>query len=215
MTLIDVASTTRFGISQALGSCAHGCRLDPHGLVDAGARLEQALEASADLLVLNKFGKAEAEEGGGLRGAVVRAIELGVPVLTAVRQPYDAPWAEFHGGYAVALPPEIDAVLHWCEAAVAARRTKTVRGRAVNNREAVIGIVTASDRASAGVYRDESGPAIEAFLTEVLVTPWRSLRRIVPDGLEAVRDAFIALADRDGCCLILSTGGTRAGAGAT
>jgi molybdopterin adenylyltransferase len=78
----------------------------------------------------------------------------------------------------------------------------------MNPREAVIGIVTASDRASAGVYRDESGPAIEAFLTDVLTSPWRSLRRIVPDGLEAVRDAFIELADRDGCCLILSTGGT-------
>ena len=73
---------------------------------------------------------------------------------------------------------------------------------------ALIGIVTASDRASAGVYRDESGPAIEEFLRETLTTPWRALRRIVPDGLESVRDTFIELADRDGCCLILSTGGT-------
>jgi molybdopterin adenylyltransferase len=75
-------------------------------------------------------------------------------------------------------------------------------------REAVIGIVTASDRASAGIYRDESGPAIEAFLRETLTTPWRVLRRIIPDGVESVRDALIELADRDGCCLILSTGGT-------
>jgi molybdopterin adenylyltransferase len=75
-------------------------------------------------------------------------------------------------------------------------------------REAVIGIVTASDRASAGIYRDESGPAIEEFLRETLTTPWRMLRRIVPDGLESVRDAFIELADHDDCCLILSTGGT-------
>jgi molybdopterin adenylyltransferase len=75
-------------------------------------------------------------------------------------------------------------------------------------REAVIGIVTASDRASAGIYNDESGPAIEVFLRETLTTPWRMLRRIVPDGLESVRDVFIELADRDGCCLILSTGGT-------
>lgn len=74
--------------------------------------------------------------------------------------------------------------------------------------EAVIGIVTASDRASAGIYRDESGPAIEEFLRETLTTPWRALRRIIPDELETVRDAFIELADRDGCCLILSTGGT-------
>jgi molybdopterin adenylyltransferase len=73
---------------------------------------------------------------------------------------------------------------------------------------ALIGIVTASDRASAGIYRDESGPAIEEFLRETVTTPWRCLRRIVPDGIESVRDAFIELADHDGCGLIFSTGGT-------
>jgi molybdopterin adenylyltransferase len=73
---------------------------------------------------------------------------------------------------------------------------------------ALIGIVTASDRASAGVYRDESGPAIEAYLTETVTTPWRALRRIVPDGIDSVRDTFIDLADREGCSLIFSTGGT-------
>ena len=73
---------------------------------------------------------------------------------------------------------------------------------------ALIGIVTASDRASAGVYQDESGPAIEKFLRGAVTTPWRSLRRIVPDGIDSVRDTFIDLADREGCCLIFSTGGT-------
>jgi molybdopterin adenylyltransferase len=75
-------------------------------------------------------------------------------------------------------------------------------------RAARIGILTASDRASAGVYRDESGPAIEAFLREVVTTPWEALRRIVPDGREEVRDALVALADRDGCDLVFTTGGT-------
>jgi hypothetical protein len=128
MTLIDITSTEAFGISQALGACARGCRLDPHGLVEAGMRLEGAIGAGADLLVLNKFGKAEAEEGGGLRGAVARAMELDIPVLTAVRPPYDQSWAEFHGGYAAALPPQLDAVLAWCTAAVAARRGTPVPG---------------------------------------------------------------------------------------
>jgi hypothetical protein len=93
-------------------------------LVDAGARLEQALDANADLLVLNKFGKAETEEGRGLRGALVRAVELEVPVLTAVRPPYDIAWADFHGGCAAALPAEIDAIVDWCVAATAARRAE-------------------------------------------------------------------------------------------
>ena len=73
---------------------------------------------------------------------------------------------------------------------------------------ALIGVVTASDRASAGVYKDESGPAIEAWLAKALTTPFRILRRVVPDGLESVRDTLVDLADNEGCDLILTTGGT-------
>ena len=73
---------------------------------------------------------------------------------------------------------------------------------------AAIGIVTVSDRASAGTYRDTSGPAIEEFLHEVLVTPWRPVRRLVPDGIATVRDALVDLADREKCSLIFTTGGT-------
>jgi molybdopterin adenylyltransferase len=71
-----------------------------------------------------------------------------------------------------------------------------------------IGVVTASDRASAGVYQDESGPAIEAYLQRVLTTPFSILRRIIPDGFESVRDTLIDLADNERCDLILTTGGT-------
>lgn len=122
MTLTDIASTEQFGISQALGSLSEGCRLDPRGLVEAGSRIEGAIAIDADLLILNKFGKAEAEEGGGLRTVVARAVELGIPVLTAVRPPYEQSWTEFHGGFATALPPDADAVMAWCRAAVARRR---------------------------------------------------------------------------------------------
>lgn len=75
-------------------------------------------------------------------------------------------------------------------------------------RAAKIGVVTASDRASAGVYQDESGPAIIAYLTRILTTPFETLRRIIPDGFESVRDTLIELADQDHCDLILTTGGT-------
>ena len=71
-----------------------------------------------------------------------------------------------------------------------------------------IGVVTASDRASAGVYQDESGPAIEAYLRRVLTTPFFTLRRIIPDGFESVRDTLIDLADTEHCDLVLTTGGT-------
>ena len=71
-----------------------------------------------------------------------------------------------------------------------------------------IGILTVSDRASAGVYADESGPAIAEVMGEFLTSPWEAVVRIVPDGVERVRDAIVALVDGDGCDLVLTTGGT-------
>ncbi len=73
---------------------------------------------------------------------------------------------------------------------------------------AIVGIVTISDRASAGTYNDVSGPAIEQFLREVLTTPWRPVRRLIPDGIDSVRDTLIDLTDREQCDLVFTTGGT-------
>lgn len=78
-------------------------------------------------------------------------------------------------------------------------------------RAARIGVVTASDRASAGIYQDESGPAIVGYLNRILTTPFEVLRRVVPDGFESVRDTLIDLADKERCDLILTTGGTGPG----
>ena len=74
--------------------------------------------------------------------------------------------------------------------------------------EVRIGILTVSDRASAGTYPDLSGPAIRAALEEMLVSSWESVARIVPDGAESVRDAIVDLVDRQNCALVLTTGGT-------
>ena len=71
-----------------------------------------------------------------------------------------------------------------------------------------IGIVTVSDRASAGIYADESGPAIAAYLKELLVSPWEPVVRVVPDGVASVSATLIDLADREDCDLIFTTGGT-------
>jgi hypothetical protein len=117
MTLVDLASRRRFRISQDLGSQAEGCRLDAHGLAEIGALLDQPLGHDVELLMLNRFGKAEAE-GGGLRSPFVRAMEAYVPVLTAVRPPYIEAWSKFHGRLAVDLPTDLDAVLAWCRASV-------------------------------------------------------------------------------------------------
>ena len=71
-----------------------------------------------------------------------------------------------------------------------------------------IGIVTVSDRASAGVYEDKGGPGIEAALAVILATPWRPERRLVPDERARIEAALRDLADVARCPLILTTGGT-------
>ena len=75
-------------------------------------------------------------------------------------------------------------------------------------RPAIIGVVTASDRASAGKYIDESGPAIETYLKRVLTSPFSIERRIIPDEFESVRETIVGLADNFHCDLVLTTGGT-------
>ena len=78
----------------------------------------------------------------------------------------------------------------------------------MNKPTAKIGIVTVSDRASAGVYEDLGGPAIKDFLTKHLTNEWVAVSRVVPDEVAAVSDALIELADTENCCLIVTTGGT-------
>ncbi len=71
-----------------------------------------------------------------------------------------------------------------------------------------IGIVTVSDRASQGIYQDEGGPAIAAWLGRALVSPWQGVSRIIPDEQAEIEAMLIALADREHCALIVTTGGT-------
>ncbi len=74
--------------------------------------------------------------------------------------------------------------------------------------EVPIGVVTISDRASAGLYEDKGGPGIEAALAAILATPWRPVRRLVPDERAEIEAALRELADVERCALILTTGGT-------
>lgn len=73
---------------------------------------------------------------------------------------------------------------------------------------AKIGILTVSDRASEGIYEDRSGPAIEAYLQEVLVSQFSIEKRVIPDQQSLIESTLISLCDTDGCCLIVTTGGT-------
>ncbi|MDP2875284.1 MAG: molybdopterin adenylyltransferase [Holophaga sp.] len=71
-----------------------------------------------------------------------------------------------------------------------------------------IGIITVSDRASSGTYEDLSGPAIQATLKDFLSSPWEACYRLIPDEGPMIQAALKELCDREGCCLVLTTGGT-------
>ena len=62
-----------------------------------------------------------------------------------------------------------------------------------------IGIVTASDRASAGIYEDISGQAIIDTLEAYLSSDWEPVYRIIPDDQPVVDRTLIELADKEGC----------------
>ncbi|WP_299495884.1 molybdopterin adenylyltransferase [uncultured Shewanella sp.] len=73
---------------------------------------------------------------------------------------------------------------------------------------AKIGIVTVSDRASAGIYEDLSGKAIIDVLNEYLVSEWEPIYQVIPDEKDVIEETLIRLADDQHCCLIVTTGGT-------
>ena len=76
------------------------------------------------------------------------------------------------------------------------------------SKEINIGIVTVSDRASRGEYEDRGGPAICEYLADALSSEWTPKQVIISDDRRAIEGALIQLADDDGCCLIITTGGT-------
>ncbi|ABA89314.1 molybdopterin adenylyltransferase MoaB, putative [Syntrophotalea carbinolica DSM 2380] len=76
------------------------------------------------------------------------------------------------------------------------------------DRVARIGILTVSDRASTGVYEDRGGPAIRTYLEDVLTSPWEGVALMVPDEQTDIEAALVDLCDRQGCCLVITTGGT-------
>ena len=71
-----------------------------------------------------------------------------------------------------------------------------------------IGIITVSDRASAGIYEDISGKAIIDTLNEYLISTWEEVYEVIPDEKEIIEATMIKMADDLGCALIVTTGGT-------
>jgi molybdopterin adenylyltransferase len=75
--------------------------------------------------------------------------------------------------------------------------------------ELVIGLVSISDRASAGVYRDEGIPSLKDWLASAIAAPkWRDETRLIADDQPVIERTLKELVDERGCHLVLTTGGT-------
>ncbi len=113
MTLEDLATGKRIDISEKRGPESRGCRLDSFALEASVGIVAQSMSPDHDLVIINRFGKREAE-GHGFRQVVEQAIEAGLPVLVAVASGQQPAWDDFTGSYAEKLPADTDAILAWC-----------------------------------------------------------------------------------------------------
>jgi len=71
-----------------------------------------------------------------------------------------------------------------------------------------IGVINVSDRASKGIYEDIPGKAIVETLNEYLISPWEPVYKVIPDEQELIANTMKQMADEEGCCMIITSGGT-------
>lgn len=99
-------------ISQDLGRSSQRCRLDPAALEDAVGLVATGLAQGADVLIVNKFGKHEAE-GRGLRDVIADALAMDVPVVVGLNATNLSAFEDFAGGIAIPLPPDSKTLARW------------------------------------------------------------------------------------------------------
>lgn len=112
LNIVDIRSGETARITQDRGKDSRGCKLDPRGLAEISHCIKEAVDARVDLIIINKFGRAESERGG-LLSCIAEAATAGIPVLTTVREPYLQSWHSFHGGLAIELSPYMNSILKW------------------------------------------------------------------------------------------------------
>lgn len=96
MSLEELASGAILQISEYRGEGSRGCRLNLGALYDAAGLLLAAIERRPEVIILNKFGKIEAE-GGGLRDALAKTLDYEIPMLVGVPFRNLDPWRAFAG----------------------------------------------------------------------------------------------------------------------
>jgi hypothetical protein len=104
-----------------------GCRLDPDRLASLAVRLAAAIDAGADLVIINRFGRSEAE-GRGLVDLIPQALDADIPVLIAVPEQRFAAWIRFSEGMNVRLACRREALDRWWLAIAGPSRPRSGTG---------------------------------------------------------------------------------------
>lgn len=106
-------------ISQDLGPEARGCRLDQAALETAVGLVAARLSSGADVLIINKFGKHEAE-GRGFRDVIAEAVSMDVPVLVGLNAVNRQAFEVFAEGMALQVQPDVFALRTWVDKMISA-----------------------------------------------------------------------------------------------
>ena len=119
MMVRDLSTDREVRISEDRGPDARGCRLDPRVLEALVGSTASALDSGVDAVIINKFGKQEAQ-GAGFRGVIGQAVLCSTPVVIGVNVAYLDSWRSFAGELAEELKPDRNIILDWV-----ARRLET------------------------------------------------------------------------------------------
>jgi nucleoside-triphosphatase THEP1 len=99
------------------GTDLHSSRPGPCDLAAAAARIDALIESGPDLVIINRFGKLEAE-GTGLVGEIARALRVDIPVVVAVPEFRFSEWLSFCRGMGVKLPCRSGSLQGWWNAMI-------------------------------------------------------------------------------------------------
>lgn len=115
MSVEDIVTGDIFIISEVLGKDSKSCALDLGSLSATSAIFYRAIESRADLVFVNRFGHAEANNQG-LNQEILAVIEANIPLLVLVSPKYTAAWEDFIGDFGAYLPVERQAIEQWMQA---------------------------------------------------------------------------------------------------
>jgi nucleoside-triphosphatase THEP1 len=125
MVLKDIDTGDEYLVSQALGGGSASCSADPQGFARASRVLRDALDQQPDLVISNRFGSLEAENGGFV-AELLSLLERDIPVLTVVSTRHLEAWQRFIGD-APLLPCEPAAWATWLETVLDQRRAASIK----------------------------------------------------------------------------------------